>query len=541
VLVGAIAGCSDSMLAVDNPNNPDRGRVLGSAAEVESLASAQFQQIISATFGSTAGVETGMMTASFMNSSGLANNGLGPRSGLPRQPIDNNRGNAYAGDNFRDFRINTAVARNSADILGRAKQAEFKLAGGDNDLNRLKALSHFTYGLSLGYIALVYDSAGVPRPTDTQEVPALEGYAAIMTYALAQLDSALAYAGKSGTSALPTAWINGIGGPTVSMAEFGRIIHSFSAKLRAGVARNPTERAAVGWPKVIADAAAGITANFDIYYSPSSGWDHSWMAATLHFRDANWHQMNYYAIGFADTSGAFDAWLATPRDSRLPFLIKTPDVRFPRGDTREAQNNDRGGQVAPTGGRYYRNRLAGGDQAGAGWQNSFYDHYRFYTWSQASRVGAKPYFTTAENDMLAAEGHIRGGNVAAAAALIDKTRVANGLAALTGVVTSASQQIPGGTGCVPRVPIAPSFTSTACGNIMEAMKWEKRMETAYVTYGAWFFDSRGWGDLPEGTPMMWPVPVQEADARQHAIYNLGGVGQVGGAAKSSYGFGDGSK
>mgnify|MGYP003291237819 CR=1 FL=1 len=58
----------------------------------------------------------------------------------------------------------------------------------------------------------------------------------------------------------------------------------------------------------------------------------------------------------------------------------------------------------------------------------------------------------------------------------------------------------------------------------EAMKYEKRLETAYTTYGAWFFDSRGWGDLPVGTPLEWPVPFQELDARLLPLYNLGGVG-----------------
>ena len=48
---------------------------------------------------------------------------------------------------------------------------------------------------------------------------------------------------------------------------------------------------------------------------------------------------------------------------------------------------------------------------------------------------------------------------------------------------------------------------------MEAMKWEKRMETAYGHFLAWFFDSRGWGDLAEGTPLHFAVPYQELQAR----------------------------
>src|SRR5581483_4474056 len=122
-----------------------------------------------------------------------------------------------------------------------------------------------------------------------------------------------------------------------------------------------------------------------------------------------------------------------------------------------------------------------------------------------------------ELDLLAAEGYIRQGQIAQAAALIDKTRTTRGgLPALSGAVTSINDPVPGGQGCVPRVPQPPTFTSTACGNIMAAMKWEKRMETAFTGYGMWYFDSRGWGDLPEGTAMHFPVPYQEGETRQSA-------------------------
>jgi hypothetical protein len=70
---------------------------------------------------------------------------------------------------------------------------------------------------------------------------------------------------------------------------------------------------------------------------------------------------------------------------------------------------------------------------------------------------------------------------------------------------------------------------------MEAMKWEKRMETAYIYMGAWFFDSRGWGDLPKDTPLMYPVPVTELDSRLKPYYNLGGGGPAS-AALGTYRF-----
>lgn len=543
LLVGAAVGCGDDLLEVQNPNNPDRPRVLASPGDVQGLASAQFQQVFLATMGAIARAQTGMMTASLMNASGLANNGLGPRSHLPRTTLDNNPGNAYGFENFADFRILSSVGRNTADILARAKDPAFTLGPGQSgNEDRLRAWTHFVSGVAHGYLSLVYDSAAVARPTDDPlETPPLQDYQAVNAFALAQFDTALVFLARPGVTELPSGWLTGAGGPEVSVARFREVVHSFRAKMRANVARNPEERAAVDWQQVIADATAGIQADLNVRLSPAGGWDYAWLATTLHFRDVNWHQMPYYIIGMADVSGGYDNWLATPRDSRTNFTIVTPDLRFPRGSTRAEQTRPAGDDDAPLpAGQYFRNRNPGKDDAAAGWRNSQYDHYRFRGLADAGRIGNLPFFTRAENDMFAAEGHIRTGNIAAAAELIDRYRVPNGLPALAGVVTSPTEPVPGGAQCVPRVPAPPNFTSTVCGNIMEAMKWEKRMETAYTTYGAWFFDSRGWGDLPEGTAVHWPVPWQEADARQIRPYNLGGIGQPDGAGTSTYGFGSGS-
>lgn len=535
----AASGCD---LEVQNPNNPDRRQVLGNPADVEALASSQFQAILNATMGSIASVQTGMMTASLMNSSTLANNGMGPRSGIPRQPIDNNVGNAYETENYREYRLLSFVARNAVDVLNAASSQGFTLgAGRDGDFNRMKAFTFFNYGLALGYLSMVYDSAGVPRTTDpTGFIPPLEHYSVINEFALAQFDSARAYASRAGTTALPSGWLTGPAGVTVDMARFQQVIRSYAAIVRAGVARTPAERGAVSWTQVIADATNGITSDLVVAMNPNNGWDYAWLATTLHFRDANWHQMTYYIIGMGDTSGAFDQWLAQPRDSRQPFLIVTPDRRFPQGTTRDAQTRSAALDDAPLpAGQYFRNRNPGKDQAAVGWGNSWYDHYRHRAWADATRIGDFPLLTRAEVDMLAAEGYIRTNNVPAAAALIDRTRVPAGLPALTGVVTTAAQPVPGGADCVPRVPQGTG--PTACGTVLEAMKWEKRLETAYTGFGNWFFDARGWGDLIVGTPIHWPVPAQEANARGFQPYNLGGVGSPTGAAANTYGYGEGQR
>jgi hypothetical protein len=51
----------------------------------------------------------------------------------------------------------------------------------------------------------------------------------------------------------------------------------------------------------------------------------------------------------------------------------------------------------------------------------------------------------------------------------------------------------------------------------------------------WYLDSRGWGDLPVGTALSWPVPYQELDSRAKPLYN-----STLAAGASTYGLGRGA-
>ncbi len=342
---------------------------------------------------------------------------------------------------------------------------------------------------------------------------------------------------------MPAAWLRQ--SADVALATYVQIIRSYRARLRADVARTPAERDDVDWAAVVADATNGITADLVVQMSPAAGWDYNWLQNTLHFRDVNWHQMPPYVIGMADTADQYDNWLSEPRGARNAFLIRTPDRRFPRGDDRDAQVAVGQGAPSAASGRYFRNRDPGLDQILQDWRNSQYDHFRWRAFATAGRVGAFPIMPVTEIDMLAAEGYLRLGgnaNVDLAVALINKTRVPNTLTALDpAVIDEATDIIPGGNACVPQVPQPPDFDFAGCGTVFNAMQWEKLMETAYTKYGAWFFDMRGWGWLPEGTAYHWPVPFQELDARGHTLYNLGGAGGQDGAGVSVFRWGTGSQ
>jgi hypothetical protein len=249
---------------------------------------------------------------------------------------------------------------------------------------------------------------------------------------------------------------------------------------------------------------------------------------------AGWSQMSPMYWGMADVSGGYDSWLATPLNSRAGFLVVTPDRRWPQGATRAAQQ----GAAAPgtfSAMPYIRNRSTSLDVPGDPWGTSNYDYVRYKYIRDASSTGPWPEFRPEEAQLLAAEGYIRKGQIALAAAKIDLTRTRAGLPALAGAVNSLTDPVPGGSQCVPRVPAAPGFNSTTCGNILEAMKYEMRIELAHGRFGSWFFDSRGWGDLVANTAFQFPVPNQEMDARAKPFYDMGGGGP-GTAARGTYGF-----
>ncbi|MFL5582669.1 MAG: hypothetical protein ACJ8AO_20080, partial [Gemmatimonadaceae bacterium] len=465
----------------------------------------------------------------------------------------NQRGNPCQAEQARVWNDMNIAARSAANGLVASRVPGFSLGGSQQDLRRLQAFAHFSIGVALGNLALAYERgpmisdadelATISSAAEFNEKLALVRYDTLMAYAISRLDSAEAYATSTSDpiSALPSTWIKG---KAYTPAEFAGIIRSYRARFRAGVARDLAERQAVDWDKVIADATTGIQSDLLLAIDPSTGWSVSW--PNQQFASANWHMVPTPIIGMADTSGAYLTWLQTTVANRPQILIKTPDKRFPSGEDRPAQiANSPATPVAPSGTPYYkgfpyfRNRPSGSDSPGEAWAVSMYDNYRFATFVNASSIGDFPIMTKAEIDMLAAEGHIRKGNLAAAATLIDVYRTRAGLPATSGTPAAASlaNPVPGGSACVPKIPSGTSFQSLTCGNLYEAMKWEYRMETSMTGWGQWYFAGRGWDDLPIGTATSYPVPFQELDTRQLPIYNLGGVGKAGGSTASTYGFG----
>lgn len=526
-----IAAACRSDLTVENLSNPDIERVFGTPASVEATLAAGYQSIHNSSANQALWPETQMLGLETYSS--LNNFNMGVRVSIPRNPISNSNGSPSFNSEFTNFSKASRLIVNALDAHAKLLKAGNTIGTPAQDL-RARAFGWFAGGANLGWLAMIYDSAAIVStgmPSDS--IPPLSSAQDVTKAALVMLDSALAYttnpaATGAGGFPLPATWL---GGNAFTATQFARLIRSYRARFRAGVARTPAQRAAVDWQKIIDDTEAGIQEDFLVSVGGSTGWNLGDMSQI--YVDPGWGQISLMYFGMADVSGAYKTFITTALNQRSGFfLVITPDKRWPAGSTRAAQQAASPQPVSAASKPYISNRTVA-DVAGDGWGVSYYDFYRYKYIRNAANQGLYPEFMKAENDLLGAEAYIQKGNIAAAAAKIDLTRVANGgLPALSGVITSATQQVPGGASCVPQVPIG---GSVSCGTILEAMKYEKRIETAYSSFGRWWIDSRGWGDLIEGTAYEYPVPYQEMQSRQKPYYNLGG-GFGSSATKGTYGF-----
>jgi len=534
LLIGAGA-CVD--LTQPNFNEPERDRVLRTATDLEALVAGSFQRWWMATH-SYSGISMTLGAMSFQQSSSVANQGVLTYGAIPRIPVRNQLFDAdynvitYPWTNI--YRALAAVA-DAMRVIESSPQMQADL--GAERLARLRTHARFVQGLGHASIAVLHYegfivderveliSGGVPA--NLQPV----GYTELMDAAFGYWDEALQLARAGGFANIPTTWM----GVSVTPAELVGIIHGLRADFRASLARTPEERRDVGagglvdWSAVIADVDAATPFTLSIPALDVAGIQDPWWDSFFRYMGlVTWSHGSYYILGMAHQPqpGAADPyreWLELslldrqPDLASGPFLIQTPDRRFPQGATVAAQQANPGLTWSVP-----ANIRAAWSSPGRGtWRWSFYHarhHARFF-----NGVEDFPFVSEDRLRLLAAEGHYVLGDPALAAALINVTRVGQGqLSPATAAGANES--------CVPRLP------DGSCGGLFEMLKWERRNHAIGVGpfAVAWYFDSRGWGDLYRGTAVDFPIPISELFLIGAAPYTRGGLDRPGGAPGSSY-------
>ena len=442
-----------------------------------------------------------------------SNAGMEYYARIPRVPSANDAGGRDVG-NLTDAW--TQAYRALAAVHDGLKQiADGAVDLGEDEL-RARAFGKFMQGLAHGTVALLYDSGFVNDESidPAEEEVLLQGYSAVMTAALGYLDSAITLA-SGATFTVPATWMSQV----VSATTLVQLAHSWSARFRANVARTPAERSTVDWNAVVADVNAGITQDWDIV---SRCWDVFCEKAIYYRLYLGWQMQNNWVAGMADVSDAYQAWINTPLIDKLPFIIITPDTRWPQGPDEATQLDNPG--------EYYTMNTEGSSRIWSRpndgvWRWSYYyqTYEPFFSFT-VNNMGDLPQVTVREMKALVAEKAYIDGDMAAVAAFVNETRDLHGLAETDATGTN--------TDCVPRLP------NGNCGDLWEMFKWEKRLETQFAgpLRSGWYLDGRGWGDLMEGTILQFPVPYSEMLLLGQPPYNFGGVGGDWGAPVGTYGY-----
>jgi hypothetical protein len=524
VMISAI-GCQD--LDVVNENQPDRERALSSPVDVEALAGSNFVILYTRLHRSDSWINPLSPMADEFTAT-YANNATLEVANEPRLQLNNTPGTSASDISRNGWSDINSIVASGNEVLNAIEVRGMKIMTPDaagtivDNTARARAFAYFMRGVGYGYLANAWDKASVITHLDTlpAEPEALNAfvierhtpYTKVLDQALADLEQAVVIA-QQNTFTLPVSWIPGT---TYSNTDLVKIANSYIARFIVYNARTPQERANANWQKVLTTTAAGITTDFGPVLDPatlsgSTFLSRAQTSGTFVMRG------DYKLVGPADVSGNFQKWLATPVEQRTRFNITTPDRRIT-------------GTTPTSSGAYFRYRSDdNGYRTDRGTYN--FSGYQWFRRAGNSTTGALMMFGADELRLLRAEAMARTGNTTEAANLANVSRTRQqkiGTATFAGLPALTAAGVPQSTDCVPRTKTA------ACAGLLEAIMYERMIESAGSDPIRAWFDSRGWGRLPEGTILHFPIPGRELESIRLPLYTFGGVGGVGAAAKGMW-------
>jgi hypothetical protein len=401
---------------------------------------------------------------------------------------------------------------------------------------RARAFAKFMQGWTWGYLGMVFDNAHVvPEDTDipTDADPSALTQIAVNTLvpseeviaaSIGALEEAIQIAQQNPdvvdfpSEAESSFWFRAA--EPVTNTQFIQMANTLAARILILSARTPAERAALDWNRILQFTQNGLTEATGSYaraLNSGQNRDSTFLLelqrnGTTTIWNTRW---NYRTIGMADQSGAYQAWIAASLDQRDRFDIVTPDRRI-TGDTPTSNGTytvyreDNNGFAVERGTYRFSAYQWGRKWLGDGLSGSG-NTVGHNTGSGAVLIGVD------ENTLYRAEALLRTGNAQGAADLINITRTRVHLGQSLPAVTPAGVPTVGGA-CVPRQD------GGACGTLYDALRYERLIELAGIDPFRGYMDARGFGMLPDGSLLEWPVPGNALELYGLENYTYGGVG-----------------
>lgn len=491
-------------LEVTNPSTPNIDVVYGSGENLEAALVGSWRAFWGVAQGSrTNAVYPVKHLAVWGNEMTTADNS---NSGLvvtqePRVALDNtDQGGWFNRKPWYDLYESMSSARDAWQAIDGGLKVGVVTAEDPNgtDTARDKIFAKFMIAINNLYLALLFDQAYLADETANIQTfkYELKPYTEVATLAKKMLRETIAEAKAAKDFSLPPTFING---KTISRDEFVRIMYSYLVRADVYMPRSPADRGAVNWAGVLARLDSTITVDF------AQQADQAISATSSAYYQYSYLQTNGRAnnrlIGPADTSGAYQSWIAKPLKDRVAFRIVTPDRRI-QGTTSTSDGTDFG----------YLSRQTMSSSNGTYMHSMYRSKKYIIPTNDYYYAGLITTMSVAEMQFIKAEALYRLNRGAEAAAILNVTRVPANLQPVT------ASGPPAGRNCVPR------REDGSCGDLFDAIQYEKRIVLYPTEAIISYTDARGWGKLIPGTPIHMPVHGRELETMGFPIYTFGGGG-----------------
>lgn len=422
-------------------------------------------------------------------SSSWGNWGMQDLGTIPRQPVQNtftytNRGfmtTPWAGLNASLGQANEVLRAMNSLFDGHIEDEN-----GNDITDHVLANGKMLQGLSLGWLGLIFDQAGiVDESIATEDLASvqLSPYTEVIDAAVTKLlEAATLFEGD------PTATHSAINGLNYDNVQAAGFCKSYAAKLLAYKARNAAETQANDWGRILTIANGGL--NEDI--SPAGDGNFWWTRILIQGQIPLWARVSQRVINMME-GGTGGPTTDDPNHPTAPYpwpngVSGMPAIANPvdnRINTDFAYNS--GVQFQSARGYY------------------FFSSYNFkkHNGYLAAYLGPMAHLTLNEQNLIKAEALVRtGGNRLQAATYINNTRVdRGGLTPLTGL---ESDDV-----------------------LLKAITYERLVEFGWDgALNGWFHRRMTTADqykLQPGTPEQLPIPAQELEILGMDVYTFGGV------------------
>jgi starch-binding outer membrane protein, SusD/RagB family len=354
------------------------------------------------------------------------------------------------------------------------------MVGNTDHTQNMLAHAYIIRGMLFGHLGLFYDKAFiVDELTDFDSYNyELSNYTDVVNFAVSSLDKGIAIVNTQQF----TDPIQMLPNVTFDNVSLKALANSMAARILASSPRTAAQATQVDWNKVYTYASNGLQSDWGIQYK--DGWNGKVISrdllSNMQLYAWDWIRVHQRVINMMAPNhpNAVYPW---PDGITTLGPVTSPDLRL---------------------NTYFRHvgRHTGWNPSTRGYNIlSEYKYVRYET--EANNLsGFFPHFLKAENDLLKAEAGLRTGKpTTEVATLINNTRVGKGgLPALTG--------------------------SESTTELMNAIFYERYLESDIVYPHLSFFDRRRRGELRAGTLFHFPVPANELILHKKPFYTFGGIG-----------------